>query len=606
MGQCSAKNIAVAVDGDADEGVAPVHQSPQPASAAAATPSAPVPAKRTATPARSSSSASPWPSPYPRSAAGSPLPSGIAPSPARSTPRRFFRRPPSPAKHIKASLAKRFGRPKPTEGPISEDGAGAGAGEVEAEGERQLDKSFGYEKNLGAKYEVGKEVGKGHFGHTCLARTKKGELKGQLVAIKIISKAKMTTAISIEDVRREVKILKSLSGHANLVKFYEAYEDDLNVYIVMELCRGGELLDRILSRGGKYTEKDAKVIVTQILSVIAFCHLQGIVHRDLKPENFLFTAREENAPMKIIDFGLSDFIRPDERLNDIVGSAYYVAPEVLHRSYSTEADMWSIGVITYILLCGSRPFWARTESGIFRAVLRADPNFDDSPWTEVSPEAKDFVRRLLNKDYRKRMSAAKALSAHPWLRDEQHQAPLDIVIYKSVKSYLRTSPFKRAALKALSKALTEDELIYIRSQFNLLEPNTDGCISLENFRMALWQNATDAMKESRVPDILTSLEPLSYKRMEFEEFCAATISPYQLEALNEWEQIATTAFRYFEEEGNRVISIEELAQEMNLAPAAYSIVSDWIRPGDGKLSFLGYTKFLHGVTIRSSKARYQR
>ncbi|XP_074559962.1 CDPK-related kinase 2-like [Curcuma longa] len=120
----------------------------------------------------------------------------------------------------------------------------------------------------------------------------------------------MTTAIEIKDVHREVKILKYLSGHANLVKFYEAYEDDLNVYIIMELCGGGELLDRILSKGGKYKEKDAKVIVIQILSVIAFCHLQGVVHRDLKPENFLFTTKDENAPMKIIDFGLSDFIRP--------------------------------------------------------------------------------------------------------------------------------------------------------------------------------------------------------------------------------------------------------------------------------------------------------
>ena len=99
----------------------------------------------------------------------------------------------------------------------------------------------------------------------------------------------------------------------------------------------------------------------------------------------------------------------DERLNDIVGSAYYVAPEVLHRSYSVEADIWSIGVITYILLCGSRPFWARTESGIFRSVLRSDPNFDDLPWPSVSPEAKDFVKRLLNKDYRKRMTSVQAL-----------------------------------------------------------------------------------------------------------------------------------------------------------------------------------------------------
>lgn len=100
----------------------------------------------------------------------------------------------------------------------------------------------------------------------------------------------------------------------------------------------------------------------------------------------------------------------DERLNDIVGSAYYVAPEVLHRSYGTEADMWSIGVIAYILLCGSRPFWARTESGIFRAVLKADPSFDEEPWPSLSPDAIDFVKQLLNKDYRKRLTAAQALS----------------------------------------------------------------------------------------------------------------------------------------------------------------------------------------------------
>ncbi|KAF8722383.1 hypothetical protein HU200_022493 [Digitaria exilis] len=556
-----------------------------------------------ATPARSSAAGSPW--------AGSPLglPEGIAPSPATSasTPRRFFRRPfppPSPAKHIKASLARRLGQRSPVEVPIPAHGAGGAGGAAGAgEADRELDKSFGYDRHFAAKYELGKEVGRGHFGHTCLARPRKGDMRGQVLAVKVISKAKMTTAISIEDVRREVKILKALSGHSNLVKFYDACEDAINVYIIMELCEGGELLDRILSRGGRYNEGDAKIIVEQILNVVAFCHLQGVVHRDLKPENFLFSTKDERSPMKIIDFGLSDFIKPDERLNDIVGSAYYVAPEVLHRSYSTEADMWSIGVITYILLCGSRPFWARTESGIFRSVLRADPNFEDTPWQSVSPQAKDFVKRLLNKDYRKRMTAAQALS-HPWLRDEHRQIPLDMLVFKLIKAYLRSTPLKRAALKALSRAITEDELIYIRAQYNLLEPNSrDGRICIDNFRTALLQNSTDAMKESRTLEILNALEPLAYRRMDFEEFRAATVSPYQLEAVARWEEIATTAFEYFEQEGNRAITIEELAQEMNLSSAAYSIVRDWIRPLDGKLSFLGYTKFLHGLTMRSGNAR---
>ncbi|KAK7338113.1 hypothetical protein VNO77_18713 [Canavalia gladiata] len=543
------------------------------------------------TPARSSSHASPWPSPYPHGV-------NPSPSPARaSTPRRFFRRPfppPSPAKHIRASLAKRLGQAKPKEGPIPEERG--------TEAEQSLDKSFGYSKNFGAKYELGKEVGRGHFGHTCSARAKKGELKDQPVAVKIISKAKMTTAIAIEDVRREVKLLKALSGHKHLVKFHDACEDANNVYIVMELCEGGELLDRILSRGGRYTEEDAKVIVLQILSVVAFCHLQGVVHRDLKPENFLFTSRSEDAYMKLIDFGLSDFIRPEERLNDIVGSAYYVAPEVLHRSYSVEADIWSIGVITYILLCGSRPFWARTESGIFRAVLRADPNFDDLPWPSVSAEAKDFVKRLLNKDYRKRMTAAQALT-HPWLRDDSRPIPLDILIYKLVKAYLHATPFKRAAVKALSKALTEDQLVYLRAQFRLLEPNRDGLVSLDNFKMALVRHVTDAMKESRVLEFIHVMEPLAYRKMDFEEFCAAATSTYQLEALDRWEDIANTAFEHFEREGNRVISIEELARELNLGPSAFSLLRDWIRNTDGKLSLLGYTKFLHGVTLRTSIPR---
>ena len=137
----------------------------------------------------------------------------------------------------------------------------------------------------------------------------------------------------IENVRRAVKILRALSGHHNLVKFYDACEDANNVYIIMELCEDGDLLDRILSRGGKYSEEDAKVIVRRILSIVAFC--------------------------------------PNERPNDIVGSTYYVAPEVLHQSYSMAADVWRVGVIACILLCESRPFWERTESRIFHAVLKS-------------------------------------------------------------------------------------------------------------------------------------------------------------------------------------------------------------------------------------------
>ncbi|XP_074281601.1 CDPK-related kinase 4-like [Silene latifolia] len=594
MGQCYSTKSS-AVNDTVAGGITNEPQSPAPASTSGR---------------QTPPSMSPWQSPYP---------AGVNPSPAPTmgTPGRKLLKwpfpPPSPAKPIMAALRRRREAKRSRAGSGDGVGTGAGAGEGtggglstpgrdgeerERERERGLDKNFGYGKNLGGKYELGKEVGRGHFGHTCWATAKKGEFKGQSVAIKIISKAKMTSAIAIEDVRREVKILKALSGHKHMLKFYEALEDSNNVYLVMELCEGGELLDRILSRGGRYDEHDAKGIIVQILSAVAFCHLQGVVHRDLKPENFLFAAKDDDSLLKMIDFGLSDFVRPDQRLNDVVGSAYYVAPEVLHRSYNVEGDMWSVGVITYILLCGSRPFWARTESGIFRSVLRSDPNFDDTPWPNISAEAKDFVKRLLNKDHRKRMTAAQAL-AHPWLREESRPLPLDMLIYKLAKAYIRATPLKRAALKALSKAITENEVYFLRAQFRLLNPK-DGLISLDNFKAALLNNATDAMKEARVSDIIAMMEPLSSKKIDFEEFCAAAISVYQIEALEDWDKIAAIAYQHFEQEGNRRISVEEFSREMNLSPTAYPLVKDWIRASDGKINYLGYTKFLHGVTIRSS------
>ncbi|KAJ1405221.1 Serine/threonine-protein kinase, active site [Sesbania bispinosa] len=549
----------------------------------------------------------------------SPLPNLFKNSPANSsvssTPLRIFKRPfppPSPAKHIRALLARRHGSVKPNEATIPEG----------SECEVGLDKSFGFSKHFTAHYELGQEVGRGHFGYTCSAKGKKSSFKGHDVAVKVIPKSKlimkindvvfvlmnlgnvwqMTTAIAIEDVRREVKILRALTGHKNLVQFYEAYEDDDNVYIVMELCKGGELLDKILSRGGKYSEEDARVVLIQILSVVAYCHLQGVVHRDLKPENFLFSSEDENSTLKAIDFGLSDYVKPEERLNDIVGSAYYVAPEVLHRSYGTEADMWSIGVIAYILLCGSRPFWARTESGIFRAVLKADPSFDEAPWPSLSPDAKDFVKRLLNKDFRKRLTAAQALS-HPWLANhcDDMRIPFDMIIHKLVKTYICSSSLRKSALGALAKTLTLVQLAYLREQFTLLGPNKNGLISMQNFKTAILRSATDASKDSRVLDYVNMVGSIQYRKLDFEEFCAAAISVHQLEGMDSWEQHARRAYELFEKDGNRPIMIEELASELGLSPSVpiHVVLQDWIRHSDGKLSFLGFVRLLHGVSSRT-------
>ncbi|KAK6159372.1 hypothetical protein DH2020_006686 [Rehmannia glutinosa] len=396
----------------------------------------------------------------------------------------------------------------------------------------ELNKNFGFPKKFVSRFEVEEEEEQGNFGYTCSAIAKKGELKGQKVAVKIIPKSKMTTVIAIEEVRREVKILRALAGHPNLLQFYDAFEDADNVYIVMELCEGGELLDKILTR----------------------------------------------------------FHRPDQKLNDVVGSAYYVAPEVIQKSYSTEADVWSIGVIAYILLSGSRPFLGRTESDIFQAVLKDGPSFNENPWPSLSSESKDFVRRLLRKDPSRRITAAQAL-CHPWVQShDKAKLTLDVLVFRLMKAYMRSSSLRKAALRALSKTLTVDELFYLKEQFNLMFPDSSGGITLDTIKMALMKNPTDALKEDRVLGLLDPLNALQYRKMYFEEFCAAALSVHQLEVLESWEQRMRCAYEMFEKNGNRVIVIEELASELGLRPTVpvHAVLQEWIRPSDGKLTFLGF------------------
>ncbi|KAK6941843.1 EF-hand domain [Dillenia turbinata] len=222
-------------------------------------------------------------------------------------------------------------------------------------------------REIGQKYELGRELGRGEFGITHLCTDK---ITGEMFACKSISKKKLKTTVDIEDVRREVLIMKHLPNHPNIVSLKATYEDDSAVHLVMELCEGGELFDRIVTRG-HYTERAAAAVTRTIVEVVQMCHKYGVMHRDLKPENFLFGNKKETAPLKAIDFGLSVFFKPGEKFTEIVGSPYYMAPEVLKRNYGPEIDVWSAGVILYILLCGVPPFWAETEQGVAQAIIRS-------------------------------------------------------------------------------------------------------------------------------------------------------------------------------------------------------------------------------------------
>ncbi|XP_010526798.1 PREDICTED: calcium-dependent protein kinase 18-like [Tarenaya hassleriana] len=463
---------------------------------------------------------------------------------------------------------------------------------------------FGYAKDFDSRYIIGRLLGHGQFGYTYVATDKKS---GDCVAVKRIDKGKLTLPIAVEDVKREVKILQALCGHENVVQFHNAFEDKNYVYIVMELCEGGELLDRILAKkDSRYSEKDAAIVVRQMLKVAAECHLRGLVHRDMKPENFLFKSTEENSPLKATDFGLSDFIKPGKKFHDIVGSAYYVAPEVLKRRSGPESDVWSIGVITYILLCGRRPFWDKTEDGIFKEVLRNKPDFRRKPWPTISHGAKDFVKKLLVKDPRARLTAAQALS-HPWVREggEASEIPIDISVLNNMRQFVKFSRLKQIALRALASTFDDEELANLRDQFDAIDVDKNGSISLEEMRQALAKDLPWKLKDSRVTEILHAIDSNTDGLVDFPEFVAAALHVHQLEEHDseKWQQRSRAAFEKFDIDRDGYITPEELRLQTGLKGSIEPLLEEADVDKDGKISIHEFQRLLRTASVKSRNVR---
>ncbi|XP_056413920.1 LOW QUALITY PROTEIN: calcium/calmodulin-dependent protein kinase type 1G [Hyla sarda] len=267
-------------------------------------------------------------------------------------------------------------------------------------------------------------LGSGAFSEVFLVKQR---ATGQHYALKCIKKVNSSRDRSLEN---EIAVLKKIK-HENIVTLEDVYESSSHFYLVMQLVSGGELFDRILERG-VYTEKDASNVIRQVLSAVKYLHDNGIVHRDLKPENLLYLTPDENAKIMITDFGLSK-MEESGIMSTACGTPGYVAPEVLaQKPYSKAVDCWSIGVITYILLCGYPPFYEETESKLFEKIKDGSYEFESPFWDDISKSAKDFISCLLEKDPKKRYNCEAALK-HPWIagntalhRDIYHSVSIQI------------------------------------------------------------------------------------------------------------------------------------------------------------------------------------
>ncbi|MBN3324455.1 KCC1G kinase, partial [Atractosteus spatula] len=261
-------------------------------------------------------------------------------------------------------------------------------------------------ENIRDVFEFTEVLGSGAFSEVFLVKEKK---TGKLFALKCVKKMPDHRDNNLEN---EISVLRRIK-HENIVALEDFYESRTHYYLVMQLVSGGELFDRILDRG-VYTEKDASLVIRQVLDAVNYLHQNGIVHRDLKPENLLYYSQDENSKIMISDFGLSK-IEDNGIMATACGTPGYVAPEVLaQKPYSKSVDCWSIGVITYILLCGYPPFYEETESRLFAKIMKAEYEFDSPFWDDISESAKDFIRNMMRRNPEVRFTTEQALR-HPWI-----------------------------------------------------------------------------------------------------------------------------------------------------------------------------------------------
>jgi len=408
-------------------------------------------------------------------------------------------------------------------------------------------------------YRIGKMLGSGAFGEVrvCVHRE-----SGAQRAVKVLRKSHMD-----DDEKKmlfnEINNLKDLD-HPNILKMYEFFEDEKRYYIVTDICKGGELFDEIVARG-KFSEQDASMLVKQVLSCINYCHSNKIVHRDLKPENILLEQNKEFDQIKIIDFGTSLVFDENKKLDEKLGTPYYIAPEVLAKNYGPKCDIWSCGVITYIVLSGIPPFNGASDQEIMKKVKLGKFSFQDAVWSQVSDEAKDFITQLLTKDQDKRPSAEEALQ-HPWIQkvNELQKSNLnqDVALgaLKNLQNFNAQSKLKQATYAFIaSQLLSKQEKEDIDKVFRAMDANGDGKLSKEEIKNGYAEYFGKSLTDEQIDEMFAQVDADGNGEIDYSEFVVATMNEKNLLSNNKLH----TAFKMFDKDGGGSISTDEIKQVLS-------------------------------------------
>ena len=423
-------------------------------------------------------------------------------------------------------------------------------------------------------------------------------------AMKIINKSASCSPEDDKEIFNEINILRTLD-HPNILKIFEFYSNKESYSIVTELCSGGELFQEIVDKG-PFNENYSAYVMFQILSAINYCHNMKIVHRDLKPENILIVDRDKNnfPRIKICDFGTSKMFEKGAIQRKLVGSSYYIAPEVLKKHYDEKCDLWSCGVILYILLSGRPPFGGENDKEIMERVAIGKYDLQSSPFNKVSKSGIDLIQKLLIMDPKKRISAQDAL-LHPWFKENKSKELFNQIkdestlkkLINNLKAYRKDSIIQETALAYLVHNFPQmKDVVNACKLFNQIDVNGDGKINKAELLKGLQAKYKSDTLEQDVEQIYKNIDMDNNGYIEYEEFVRAAVSKERF--IN--ENVLRFAFRYFDKDGSGEITFDEIedvfkqsiTDKAKVHESLKQIISEVDSNGDGIISFNEFSEVM--------------